>query len=313
MPGIRFEARDSVAGYVARTGFPIIVHDIAQDGRVVPDMADAEDIRSLVEVPIRMVGAVAGGVLVVGSPRVHAFSDSQVELLSALADQAAIAIDNARLYAQARELAVLEERNRMAREMHDTLAQGFTGIVLQLEAAEQVLGDDVDETLEHLSRARQLARDSLNEARRSVWNLRPRALEQATLADAIRQSLDDYVADGRIEGSFAVEGTVRPLPAEAENTLLRIAQESLTNLRKHAHADHVWVALVYGSEIITLTIRDDGVGFDPSAPPASRHVGGGLGLVGMRERAQAIGAHVQVDSQPGEGAQILVSLPVRSQ
>lgn len=312
VPTMRFEARDSVAGYVARTGFPIIVHDIAQDGRVVPDMADADDIRSLVEVPIRMAGALAG-VLVVGSLRAHAFADSHVDLLSTLADQAAIAIDNARLYAQARELAVLEERNRLAREMHDTLAQGFTGIVLQLEAAEQVMSDVSGEALGHLDRARKLARDSLNEARRSVWNLRPRALEQAGLAEALRQSLDDSVSDGRLEGHFELSGPTPPLPAEAENTLLRITQESLTNLRKHAQAAHVWVSLVYEADSVILTIRDDGVGFDPTTPPASRHVGGGLGLVGMRERAQAIGARLLVDSQPGEGTQIQVVLPVSSQ
>ncbi len=308
---LRYEPKDSVSGYVVRTGFPVIIHDVAQDGRIVRDMPDAEGIRSLLEVPVRIGGAVAG-VLVVGSNRSHAFDDSQQELLSALAGQAAIAIDNARLYEQAGELAVLEERNRMAQELHDTLAQGFTGIVLQLEAAEQVLADQPEEALTHLTRARSLARASLAEARWSVWNLRPPSLENG-LADAIQQALVVCTADNRVAGHFAVEGEPYEIPVEAQKALLRISQESFTNLRKHAQASNVWASLVYGPEAVSITVRDDGIGFDPSSRPPSRAQGGGLGLSGMRDRARQVGAAFTLQSAPGQGTIIEVSLPVSAE
>ena len=308
---LRYEPKDSVSGYVVRRGFPVIIHDVAQDGRIVRDMPDAEGIRSLLEVPVHIGGAIAG-VLVVGSNRPHAFDDSQQELLSALASQAAIAIDNARLYEQAGELAVLEERNRMAQELHDTLAQGFTGIVLQLEAAEQVLAEQPEEALTHLTRARSLARASLAEARWSVWNLRPPSLENG-LPDAIQQALVVCTADNRVTGHFVVDGEPYEIPVEAQKALLRIAQESFTNLRKHAQASNVWATLVYAPDEVTITVRDDGVGFDPTTRPPSRAQGGGMGLSGMRERAQKVRASFTLQTAPGQGTIIEVRLPVSAE
>lgn len=306
---VGFEARDSVAGYVARTGFPIIINEVAQDGRVVPDMGNIEGIRSLLEVPIRMAGVI-GGVLVVGATRPHAFGDTHADLLGALADQAAIAIENARLYAEARQLAVLEERNRMAREIHDGLAQGFTGIVHQLNNAELALMQHEEaETLEWITKARKQARERLDDARRSVWQLRSRKLEEYPLPDALRQAMSDAIVAANMERHFEILGTPRPLPAKAEIELLRIAQETFSNASKYSHAAHVWASLIYGPDWVTLTIRDDGVGFDPSTPPASRIVGGGFGLTSMRERALSIGAKLRLDSAPGQGTVISVTVP----
>ena len=175
-----------------------------------------------------------------------AFDERDLFTLRTLADQLAVAIENARLFEQSGELAVLEERTRMAREMHDTLAQGFTGIVLQLEAAEQAAeqaaeGDPaaLEELHEHLDRAKTLARESLQEARRSVWDLLPRALEEQSLDSALAAEVGEFDRVGRERASFEVRGRSRELPAAVQAALLRISQESLTNVRRHAAATRV--------------------------------------------------------------------------
>ena len=156
----------------------------------------------------------------------------------------------------------MEERNRMAREIHDTLAQGFTGIILQLEAAEQALHDNPSDAERHLNQASSLARKSLAEARRSVWNLRSKALEQANLADALRQEVDKFSEQTGVGASFTVRGDKRELSPEVETGLLRICQESLNNVGKHAQATKVEVTLEFDTSAVILAISDNGVGFE---------------------------------------------------
>ncbi len=186
----------------------------------------------------------------------------QMELAQVLANQATLAIQLNRLAEQVGQSAVLEERNRMAREIHDTLAQGFTGIVIQLEAAESVLATP-ERVQIHLDRARQLARDSLTEARRSVRTLRdaqlhPQALEADNLASAIAQSIQQITADSEISTHFMLEGTPYLLPSSIEINLLRIAQEAMTNILNHAQANQFTVKLSYSAEAIQLQVQDDG-------------------------------------------------------
>ena len=213
------------------------------------------------------------------------------------------------LLGQARELAVIEERNRMAREIHDTLAQGFTGIVLQLEAGEQALESNPAEVQEHLDRARALARDSLQAARRSVWNLLPEALEHRSLEDALQQEVEQLTAQHRVVATFNAVRDRQELPPDVQAALFRICQESLMNVRRHAQATKVEVALEFQTGAVCLTIRDDGVGFDP----ANRRVltrGGSFGLSGMEQRAFSVGGKLSVESQKSEGTLIEVRIPV---
>ena len=161
-----------------------------------------------------------------------------------------------------RELAVVEERNRMAREIHDTLAQGFTGIVLQLEAAEQASEGSPAEVPNHLSRAKNLARESLQEARRSVWDLLPRALEERSIQVALHQLVDRWTADGPENASFSISGEKREVSSDIQVTLLRVCQESLTNIRRHARATNVQVDLAFYPECTSLGVQDDGKGFN---------------------------------------------------
>ena len=212
------------------------------------------------------------------------------------------------LLQQARELAVLEERNRMAREIHDTLAQGFTGIFLQLEAGEQALNDSPTEVVGHLSKAKNLARKSLQEARRSVWDLLPHALEQLDLVDALQKEVEQFAAAGGEQAALKVAGEVRVLMPGAQTAILRICQESLTNVRRHAEANRVDVTLTFQHKAVHLAIQDDGQGFDTGdVEPES--AAGGFGLTGMGQRAKQLDGALAITSAKAKGTLVEVTIP----
>ncbi|HIK15353.1 MAG TPA: PAS domain S-box protein [Leptolyngbyaceae cyanobacterium M33_DOE_097] len=206
---------------------------------------------------------------------------------------------------QAEAASILEERNRMAREIHDTLAQSFTGILAQVGAANQVLTDDVEATGAHLDLIKELARTGLTEARRSVVALRPQLLEEGNLQSALHRLIAQTRAaamDTTLH--YEIEGAVYALPTEVENNLLRMGQEALTNAIKHANADEIRVELVYDRDQVCLCVRDNGQGFGVGNIPASE----GFGLLGMSERAERIGAQLTIGSQPGQGTEIIVTV-----
>lgn len=209
-----------------------------------------------------------------------------------------------------RELAVLQERNRMAREIHDTLAQGFTGIVIQIEAAEQVMNQSTDQVSEHLSKAKGLARESLQEARRSVWDLLPKALEGRSLETALENEVKRYPTSEDEVVSFSLKGKERRLPENLQAALLRICQESLTNVRRYASASEVDVTLSFSAEAVALRIQDDGVGFDyQRVKNEGEGRLGGFGLPGMEQRVQLLRGSFEVTSTKGEGTLVEVVLP----
>jgi two-component system NarL family sensor kinase len=204
---------------------------------------------------------------------------------------------------QAEAASILEERNRMAREIHDTLAQAFTGILAQVGAANQVLTDDLEATQAHLDLIKELARTGLVEARRSVVALRPQLLEEGSLQSALHR----LVAQIRTAANDTtlydeIKGAVYALPSEVESNLLRIGQEALTNATRHAHADEIRVELVYNRDQVCLCVKDNGRGFGVGSIPSSE----GFGLLGMSERAERIGAQLTIRSQPGQGTEIIV-------
>jgi signal transduction histidine kinase len=212
----------------------------------------------------------------------------------------------AQLLAQAREAGVLDERARMARELHDTLAQGITGIVTQLEAARQAYPEPGHR---HLDAALRLARHSLSEARRSVHALRPEPLLGARLPAAIAGVADRWSALSGIAAQVTTTGTVHPMThPDVEVALLRTAQEALANVASHARATKVVVTLSYMADVVALDVRDDGVGFDPGEPPAHRD-GGGFGLTAMRQRVRGLAGTLEIESEPGRGTAVSACLP----
>jgi len=298
---------ESIVGWVAQSGEPILANDVSEDPRYRAVEALRET-KSELAVPVK-VGNNVIGVLDIESKEIDAFSEADLYTAQTLADQLAVAIENARLYEETRQMAVMEERNRMAREIHDTLAQGFSGIILQLEAAEQAMSGDVSATERHLNQARSLARKSLAEARRSVWNLRPQALEQLRLVEAIKQEVDKFSQSIGVNAKFSVFGARRELPPEIETGLLRICQESLANVRKHAKATEVEVSLNFNESALELSIRDNGVGLKSRAASGDVNKRDTFGLISMRERARVLGGTLELQSRRGKGTLVRVVIP----
>jgi signal transduction histidine kinase len=287
-----------------RSRRPIHVADIRTDTRLRQrDALIAQGVRSMLVVPL-IVGDSLIGWFSVRNTAPQDYRPDQLDLAAALAQQAALAVQLTRLGLQGRQAAVLEERNRMAREIHDTLAQGFTGILMQLEATESAL-DTARPHLAHerLAKARELARASLSEARRSVWALRPQALEQQPFVAALRAAASTLTNDAAIQLSFVVEGAVGYITTELETDLLRVAQEAIANSVKHAAAHTLTVHLHDDGRHLALHIRDDGRGFEAHA--ARKLDDSGFGLTAMRERMERHGGHLVVHSTPGQGTEII--------
>jgi signal transduction histidine kinase len=212
------------------------------------------------------------------------------------------------LVTRAREAGITDERQRMARELHDTLAQGLAGIITQLEAAEQAR--DTPAWQRHLDTARTLARDSLAEARRSVHAMRPEPLEDARLPEALAGEVRRWSELHGVRADVTTTGEARALRTEIEVTLLRAAQEALANVAKHASAERVGLTLSYMDDVVTLDVRDDGVGFVVNGH-ATAHAGGdgGFGLLGMRQRVSGLDGTLAMESEPGAGTAISLSVP----
>ena len=211
------------------------------------------------------------------------------------------------LAAAEREAGTLEERGRLAREIHDTLAQGFTSVVAHLEAAEGALKPGNDPALWHLDQARLTARENLVEARHLVAALRPEILEGSSLAEALKRLTARWSEETGIPATLTVTGEGRPLPQEAQVALLRATQEAFSNVRKHARASGVTATLSYMEDVVVLDVQDDGRGFDPDRVAVDDERG--FGLRAMRERVEALGGSLLVESEPGAGSTLVVGLP----
>ena len=209
-----------------------------------------------------------------------------------------------------RHAGMLEERERLAGDIHDTVAQGLSSIVMLLEAAQASLGSSSPGTLSHIEQALQAARDNLREVRRLVWALRPESLEKGTLAEAVTRLAGEASNDEVLEVHAAVVGDVRRLPTDIEVTLLRAAQELLSNIRRHAAATLATIALTYQEDAVLLEARDDGKGMDGKSVARGPNRDGGLGLVMMRERVEALGGSVQIDDSGRRGTAVSIRLPL---
>ena len=227
-------------------------------------------------------------------------SEAKRRLEVTLAENAGL---HEQLVTQAREAGILEERARMAREIHDTLAQGLTGIVSQLQAAEQAAADP-SRWRRHFAAATSLARESLTEARRSVDALRPEPLETARLGEALADVAERWSSLHGVAVQVTTTGTAWPMHPEAEFTLLRATQEALANVAKHARASRVGVTLSYMEDEVALDVRDDGSGFDPG-----KVTDGGFGLVAMRQRVESLSGSLRIESEPGAGTAVSACLP----
>ena len=248
------------------------------------------------------------GVLCLARPKGQPFGDEQRALARGVADQLSVAISNARYFEATKESAALEERHRIARDLHDSVSQSLFSLTLHTRTAELALaraGLDADSDLGRpLQQVSELTRGALAEMRALIFELRPGALAEEGLGAALSKHAAAVTAREGLEISVHVPDERLPLAVEQEEHLYRLAQEALHNAVKHAQADHAWVELVAGDGEVVLTVRDDGVGFDP----AESHPGH-FGLETMRERATRIGAELSVESAPGAGTTVRVQVP----
>ena len=233
---------------------------------------------------------------------IQALAEANSALQASMAENAEL---HAQLVIRARDAGIVEERQRLAGEIHDTLAQGLVGIITQLQAAEQTHGRP-EESSRHLQLARTLARSSLTEARRSVRALRPEQLEQSTLAEALGGLVDEWSKQSGIPAELDVISRAMPAGADIEAAVFRITQEALTNVAKHAGATKVRVTLTYLEDSLLLDVVDNGVGISGTSPQD------GYGLVGMQRRADRVGGRLTIESCPGSGATINLCVPLTS-
>ncbi|MGD9890033.1 MAG: GAF domain-containing protein [Dehalococcoidia bacterium] len=304
-PGTLIPAGTGVMGLALGRREPVVVTDYGDLPAPIP-LEALYDLAPWLAVPIFWQGVITGVFGICAADPSRHFTDADVQVLTLFAKHAAVAIENARLYQQSRELAVTEERNRLAREIHDTLAQSLTGMVLQIEAVEDLLEQEPAQARAELKSLQQLARAALEEARRSVWGLRPPILEEASLAEALESRLQEESRSGRFSSRFTAMGRPRPLTPAIEAGIYRIAQEALTNVSRHAEATVVVVQLRFESGDLVLVVQDDGRGIENGGAAGPD---GGFGLTSMQERARLMGGAMALESEPGRGTRVEVRVP----
>jgi len=298
--------KDKVRQETVFTGAPVICEDVEDDPRVssaIREYFKSKGTKKYLTIPTLVGGRVKGfiGIRHEARPR---YRPEEIELAQALAHQAMLAIQLNEFAEQSRQAAILEERNRMARDIHDTLAQGFTGVIVQLEAVEDAIACcRRKEANEHLQRASELARQSLNEARRSVHALRPQALQRGNFWEALKGIVKNTTAGTTLHTRFELRGKLRELPLVWQENLLHIGQEALTNALKYARPRNFETRLICNTKELRLELRDDGDGFKINGR------NDGFGLAGMRERVEQMGGELKVTSARGKGTKIVVTLP----
>jgi len=276
------------------------------------DSIDEEgDVRGLLfhaTVPVWVQGQ-ALGIINVATDEWQFLSAGDLQLLTAVGAQASAALERAWLFTRSAELGAMEERNRLAREIHDTLAQGLTAITLQLETAEALLdAASLERAQKAVHQALTLTRSNLEEARRSMLDLRATPLEGRTLSNALAVLADEWRDKGAMQIIFETNGSDRHLPLRIELSLYRIAHEALNNVARHAHARLVKMWLDVTADQVHLVVEDDGRGFDPAQAPKDH-----FGLIGINERVKLIGGELKLETSPNKGTRVEVSVPVESQ
>jgi two-component system, NarL family, sensor kinase len=246
------------------------------------------------------------GVFSISHLQHHPYPSEALHLVTALAQQVVLAIQLTRLAEDAKQVALVEEHNRLAREIHDTLAQTFTAISLQLNNAQYYANQDPAIAWEIVDQVKMLARTGLAEARRSVWSLNPDADEYRNLAESLQRSLTQLTQHTPLQADLAIVGTPQPVPPDIGMNLLRIAQEATTNTLRHAQAQTLQIELTFRLDAIELRIQDDGQGFSPKLARER----GGFGLLGMQQRCDRLSGQLTFQSQPGQGSCILIQIPL---
>jgi signal transduction histidine kinase len=304
--GSRIPTEGSFAAEALRTNRSQRSDDAQNDPRGYKNTLVLGNTRTILSVPMKTRLRTVGVLSVYNKEGEGGFTDRDAELATFFANQAAAAIENARLYEQTREYTVVEERNRLARELHDSVTQSLFSVTLLIDAALNLLDRDPGKARERLERVNEVAQGALAEMRALIFQLRPMTLQEEGLLSAVKKHLSALRSrHGRLV-ELEVTGCERRLPAPVEDAAFRIIQESLNNVVKHASAPRSQVNLYFDADHLRLSTTDDGVGFDLAAPRPDHT----LGMAGMRERAEGVGGHLLVESAPGRGTRVSADLPI---
>jgi len=284
----------------------LVVDEIAQDCRLARLEVSRAGVHALVSVPLRSKDKLVGTLFATTYvPR--KFSDQDINLLTSIGYQVAVAIENALLYSQAQQLAALEERSRLARDLHDSVTQVLYSQTLLVEGWKQMaMNGQLDDIAEPLAELAQLSKQALKEMRLLVHELRPPDLEKEGLVGALHKRINAVEKRSGVEARLITHGILAELPVTLQENMYRIALEALANALKHADARNVTVHIYAADEHVTLEVIDDGCGFDPTILENN----GGMGLISMRERAEKMNGSFSIQSTNDQGATIRVQIPL---
>lgn len=309
---IRFKPGQGFAGRVITAGCPLKSENFPEQVQEIPEsypIMAAEGIQSAMGAPMKTRGKVFGAIFV-GYRTPTRFTDQDLLLLSSLATHAAIAAENRSLYCQTQSQAVLEERQRLAGEIHDNLAQLLSFITMRVQDLPQLINSNrVEQAREIIFGLIEAADQAHREVRQSIFDLKTAQLDGLDFITAVDENLREFGLQNRIDTELVLGPGVKNaiLPGTAEVQLIRVIQEALNNIRKHACANRAWVKMWLGEDnLLRVGIFDDGCGFDPDAAVRRGH----YGLAIMRERADAVGARLTLQSRPGQGTEIIVEVPI---
>ncbi len=294
---------------------PHIAQQIVQENRplLLPRFSEPgiKGIHSLIGAPLA-IGSHVEGAVVLNHRSVNAFAARHLNLLTVLSNSAALLVRNAQLYARSEEAAITEERTRIAREIHDGVAQDMSFLMLKVEIMRKLLErGDGDQLEKELAEMRAALQNDVREVRRTIFALRPPDLEALGFLPALEKFIKEFGSAIDLKVRFKRTGDASALSPKLQTALFRLVQESLNNIRKHARASHVWIELVLTGEWASLLIRDDGRGFDPVKALDEARKRGSVGLIQMRERAERAGGSFQMETTPGKGTTVRVKLPIK--
>ncbi len=317
----RLKLGEGIAGKAAELRESIYSPDISRDSRITEALTGIEEFGAFLSIPLVARDRLLG-VMNVATRDESGFSPEAISLVTSVSDQIAVAIENAQLYEalQRKEQArgellrkimsvQEEERKRIARELHDEVSQSLTGSAFRVEAVLSRLPSGAEKIQSSLEEIRDLAIRTLDEIHRVVYSLRPSLLDDLGLMSAVKWLADNYLEEAGIKVLFETVGSERPLSAEAEITLFRITQEAITNIVKHADAESVSIAVEFRDAVAAVHIEDDGTGFSVEEVTGSMKLDRGLGLLGMKERAELLDGSLKIEAKSGQGTKVSAEVP----
>jgi signal transduction histidine kinase len=291
---------------VLETGDPLVIPELDLEA-LRPDVQAAiaaEGIHSLVHLPIKVHEQVIG-VFNVAFTRPAAITEDTVRLFTALVRRAALSIENMQLFEQTKELAVIEERNRVARDLHDSAKQKAFAALAQLGAVSGILKTDPDNVWTHLGEAENLVYEVIQELTFLIQEMYPMALKEKGLATTLREYVFEWENRNGVMINLTIKNPTR-MKLETEQAIYRMIQEALANVARHSQANQVDVSLVFKDKTVELVVQDNGVGFNARSKP------NGMGLRTIQERADSIGGHASIQSEPGQGTKLVITTPFTS-